>query len=32
MNKKYIQMVEMMKIHRGQLGWFKENINVGIVR
>jgi hypothetical protein len=32
MNKKYIGMVEMMKIHKGQLDWSKENIGVGIVR
>jgi hypothetical protein len=32
MNKKYLKMVEMMKIHRGQLGWSKENISVGIVK
>ncbi len=25
-------MVEMMKVHREQFGWFKENINLKIIK
>lgn len=25
-------MVEMMKVHREQFGWFKENINLRIIK